>query len=57
MFFKIFGSPEPFLQKGFWWGAGATPLQTRIPINPNLKTQNHKEPPPCLGTAAEMVGV
>ena len=26
MFFKVFGSPEPFLQKGFWWGAGVKPL-------------------------------
>jgi hypothetical protein len=25
-FLKVLGSPETLLQKGFWWGAGATPL-------------------------------
>jgi hypothetical protein len=23
---KVLGSPETLFQKGFWWGAGATPL-------------------------------
>jgi len=31
MFFKVLGSPETLFQKGFWWGAGATPLRTRLP--------------------------
>ena len=26
MFFKVFGILKPFFQKGFEWGAGATPL-------------------------------
>jgi hypothetical protein len=27
--FKVFRSPEPFLQKGFWWGAGVKPLRDK----------------------------
>jgi hypothetical protein len=46
-FLKVLGSPETLFQKGFWWGAGATPLPCKPKFENSRKKRRLPGEPPC----------